>query len=150
MAGLSAAAGVIHLAMVPVHADGGLLEPLGFAAVGWFQLAIAAVIHFAFAPDHFAAQTSHGMFFMVVAWVQVAIALSVALGKAPSRLAPLLGALFNLGVLGAWITSRTVGIDGPAVDRTGTRTKANQTRHGCITVPARRSGYWRTGPGVGR
>ena len=42
------------------------------------------------------------------------------------------------------------GIDGPAVDRTGTRTKANQTSHGCITVPARRSGYWRTGPGVGR
>ncbi len=44
VAGLSAAAGVIHLAMVPVHADGGLLDPLGFAAVGWFQLAIAAVI----------------------------------------------------------------------------------------------------------
>jgi hypothetical protein len=44
VAGLSAGAGVIHLAMVPVHADGGLLDPLGFAAVGWFQLAIAAVI----------------------------------------------------------------------------------------------------------
>ena len=44
VAGLSAGAGVIHLAMVPVHAGSGLLDPLGFAAFGWFQLAIAAII----------------------------------------------------------------------------------------------------------
>jgi hypothetical protein len=35
---------VIHIAMVPAHAGGGLLEPLGFAAVAWFQLTVAAVV----------------------------------------------------------------------------------------------------------
>jgi hypothetical protein len=44
LAGLSAGAGVIHFAMVPGHADGGLLEPLGFAVVGWFQLVVAAAV----------------------------------------------------------------------------------------------------------
>ena len=43
-AGASAAAGVIHLAMAPVHADAGLTDPLGFAVVGWFQLTVAALI----------------------------------------------------------------------------------------------------------
>ena len=55
VAGLSAGAGVIHLAMVPVHAGGGLLDPLGFAAFGWFQLAIAAVIPASIAPPTTAA-----------------------------------------------------------------------------------------------
>ena len=44
VAGLSAAAGGIHLAMVPSHAGDSLLDPVGFAAVGWFQLVVAAVI----------------------------------------------------------------------------------------------------------
>ncbi len=44
VAGLSAAAGVIHLIQVPAHAGGTLLDPIGFAAVGWFQLMVAAVI----------------------------------------------------------------------------------------------------------
>ncbi|MCU1358536.1 MAG: hypothetical protein JWM89_3954 [Acidimicrobiales bacterium] len=44
VAGCSVAAAVIHFAMVPVHAGSGLTDPLGFAIVGWFQLAIAAVI----------------------------------------------------------------------------------------------------------
>lgn len=44
VAGLSAAAGVIHLIEVPAHAGGSLLDPIGFAAFGWFQLLVAAVI----------------------------------------------------------------------------------------------------------
>jgi hypothetical protein len=32
------------MAMVPVHAGNGLLDPLGFAAVAWFQLAVAALV----------------------------------------------------------------------------------------------------------
>lgn len=44
VAGLSAAAGVIHLVQVPAHAGGTLLDPIGFAAVGWFQIIVAAVI----------------------------------------------------------------------------------------------------------
>ncbi len=44
VAGCSAAAGVIHLAMVPSHAGGDLLDPLGFAVVGWFQLVVAGLV----------------------------------------------------------------------------------------------------------
>ncbi len=44
IAGLCAAAGVIHFAMVPSHAGGSLIDPLGFAMVGWFQLAIAGIV----------------------------------------------------------------------------------------------------------
>src|SRR6188472_3450522 len=43
VAGLSAAAGVIHFAMVPAHAEN-LTDALGFAVVGWFQLLVAGVI----------------------------------------------------------------------------------------------------------
>lgn len=45
LAGLMAGAGIIHLVMVPIHAGGSsLLDPLAFAAAGWFQLAVAAAI----------------------------------------------------------------------------------------------------------
>ena len=43
VAGLSAAAGVIHFAMVPSHSEN-LTDALGFALVGWFQLIVAGVI----------------------------------------------------------------------------------------------------------
>jgi hypothetical protein len=39
MAALSLAAGGIHLAMVPSHWGGSAVEGIGFAAVGWFQVA---------------------------------------------------------------------------------------------------------------
>jgi hypothetical protein len=42
VAGLSTGAAVIHFAMVPVHAGGSLIDPLGFAIAGWFQLFVAA------------------------------------------------------------------------------------------------------------
>jgi hypothetical protein len=41
LATLSAAAGVIHLVMVPTHWGESVVEGLGFALAGWFQLAIA-------------------------------------------------------------------------------------------------------------
>jgi hypothetical protein len=44
VAGLSAGAGVIHFAMVPVHASTGWQEPLAFALAGWFQLLTAGLI----------------------------------------------------------------------------------------------------------
>lgn len=44
VAGLSAAAGAIHFAMVPGHAGGSLVDPVGFAVVGWFQLLVAGAI----------------------------------------------------------------------------------------------------------
>lgn len=44
LAGLMAGSGVIHLAMAPAHAGGDLIDPLGFALAGWFQLGIAAMV----------------------------------------------------------------------------------------------------------
>ena len=43
VAGLSAGAAVIHFAMVPAHGGGNLIDPLGFAVAGWFQLCIAGL-----------------------------------------------------------------------------------------------------------
>jgi hypothetical protein len=44
LAALSAAAGAIHLVMVPSHWGESLAEGLGFAITGWLQLAFAALI----------------------------------------------------------------------------------------------------------
>lgn len=44
LACLLASAGVIHLAMVPSHADEWLAEGIGFAVAGWLQLTLAALI----------------------------------------------------------------------------------------------------------
>jgi hypothetical protein len=44
LAALSAGAGVIHLAMVPSHWGESVAEGLGFAAVGWLQVAFAVVV----------------------------------------------------------------------------------------------------------
>lgn len=41
LAGLSAAAGAIHLAMVGAHAESSLVDGLAFAAAGWAQLGLA-------------------------------------------------------------------------------------------------------------
>lgn len=44
LAALSAGAGVVHLAMAPVHAGSSTVEGVGFALSGWFQLIAAAAI----------------------------------------------------------------------------------------------------------
>jgi hypothetical protein len=44
LAGLSTGAGVIHIAMTPIHAGSAWQEALGFAAAGWFQLVTAAIV----------------------------------------------------------------------------------------------------------
>lgn len=44
LAGLMAAAGTVHLAMVPAHVGDSLLDPVAFAVVGWFQLGVAALL----------------------------------------------------------------------------------------------------------
>jgi hypothetical protein len=44
LAGLMGGAGLIHLVMVPEHAGGGSwIDPVGFAVVGWLQIALAVV-----------------------------------------------------------------------------------------------------------
>ncbi len=44
LAGLFAGAGLIHIAMVPVHASGPLMDPLLFAVAGLIQLGFAAAL----------------------------------------------------------------------------------------------------------
>src|SRR5687768_7125767 len=44
LATLSAAAGVIHLVMVPSHIDEWAAEGAAFAAAGWFQLGVAVLL----------------------------------------------------------------------------------------------------------
>lgn len=44
LAGLSAGAGAVHLAMVPSHMESSAVEGLGFAAVGWFQVVTAVLL----------------------------------------------------------------------------------------------------------
>lgn len=66
----------------------------------------AALLHAAFAPGHFAETWSHGLAFAVMAWLQLALA--VALVAFPSRRVFALG-LLNLGIIGLWVMSRTIG-----------------------------------------
>src|SRR5437868_12851894 len=66
----------------------------------------AALLHAAFAPGHFAETWSHGLAFAVMAWLQLALA--VALVAFPSRRVFALG-LLNLGFIGIWVMSRTIG-----------------------------------------
>ena len=47
LAALSAAAGVIHLVMVPSHMAESTVEGIGFAVAGWSQLVIAALVFIA-------------------------------------------------------------------------------------------------------
>lgn len=70
----------------------------------------AGVIHAAFIGPHLSEQLTHGIFFAVVTVVQVLS--GIALCRRPNR--PLLtgAALFNLGVIGVWVVSRTIGISG--------------------------------------
>ena len=72
----------------------------------------AAVIHFAFAPDHLAEQTSHGVFFLVAGWAQLSGAAALAFRWTPQRAWLLGSAVFNLGVAGLWLLSRTAGLPG--------------------------------------
>jgi len=70
----------------------------------------AAAIHFAFAPVHLEENQVHGLFFLVIAWLQVGWAFAVS--RRPSRLTFRLGIVLNLSILGVWLMSRTVGING--------------------------------------
>ena len=66
----------------------------------------AALLHAAFAPGHFSETWSHGLAFALFAWLQLALA--VALIAYPSRKVFALG-LLNVGIIGVWVMSRTIG-----------------------------------------
>lgn len=68
----------------------------------------AAAIHFSVMPGHWTEWALAGAFFGVVAWLQVAWA--VALLQTRSHEVVVLGMLGQLGVVGTWVASRTVGM----------------------------------------
>lgn len=71
-------------------------------------LAGAGLIHLAMVPTHAGASTIDGVGLAVMGWVQLVLA--VTLVTRPSRMALAVGTVFNLGVLGVWAWSRTVGL----------------------------------------
>ena len=93
----------------------------------------AAAMHFAFAPAHLATSSVHGGFFLVVAWLQIAWAAAVA--WRPSRAVYRLGVLLNVAVIGVWIASRTVGINGEA-EAVGLPDAAASILEGLVVVGA--------------
>lgn len=68
VAALSAAAGVIHFAMIPGHSDS-TIEPILFALAGWFQLGVAALIVARKGSKTLYAVTAAGTLAILVAWV---------------------------------------------------------------------------------
>jgi hypothetical protein len=68
----------------------------------------AAVVHFAYSPAHMAEYWLYGLFFIASAWLQLAWAVTVVIQ--PRRWVLACGALLNLGVIGVWALSRTVGV----------------------------------------
>jgi hypothetical protein len=68
----------------------------------------AAGIHFGVMGEHAGVSWTHGLFFAAVAWAQLGFA--AAWLFRPSRLVAVSTVVFQLGVLGVWVVSRTAGI----------------------------------------
>jgi hypothetical protein len=69
----------------------------------------AAAIHFVMAPSHIGQSSVEGSGFVVAGWAQVGLAVAVLVW--PRRRGLLLAAvLLSVGLIGAWIVSRTAGL----------------------------------------
>lgn len=68
---------------------------------------LCAVIHFAVAGTHFQEYWAFGVFMVVAAWLQLAWAIAVT--ARPSRAVLAAGAALNVGVVGVYVITRTVG-----------------------------------------
>jgi hypothetical protein len=87
--------------------------------VRWLAAALSvasAAIHYGYAPHHLQADWAHGWFFVLIATAQLGFAFLVV--TRPTRLLWFLGAVLNIGIIGTWVVSRTVGLPfGPQVLR---------------------------------
>jgi hypothetical protein len=72
----------------------------------------AAVVHFGYAQVHLNEEASHGAFFLVAGWAQLMLALGLGLRAKPRRVWTAASVVVNLGILGVWLVSRTVGVPG--------------------------------------
>jgi hypothetical protein len=79
----------------------------------------AAVIHFAYAQVHLDEEASHGAFFLGAGWVQLVLALGLGLRARPRRLWTAASVAVNLGIVGVWVVSRTVGVPGSDPESVG-------------------------------
>jgi hypothetical protein len=68
---------------------------------------VTAVIHFAVAGEHFQEYWVFGVFMLVVAWLQLTWAIAAV--TKPSQMLLWAGAIMNLGIVGIYIVTRTVG-----------------------------------------
>ena len=68
----------------------------------------AAGFHFGAMGDHSGVSWTHGLFFAAAAWTQVGI--GVLLLFKPSRRVVVAGIVANVGILGLWVLTRTVGL----------------------------------------
>jgi hypothetical protein len=89
-------------------------QPAGYTTSETVVLLIAGVafmgglIHIGAAVDHFREFPLYTLAFAVLAAVQMAWAAMIL--RRPSRRVLLFGCAFNLGVIGLWVASRTIGV----------------------------------------
>lgn len=77
---------------------------------------LCAVIHFVVAGSHYQEYWLFGVFMVVVGWLQLVWA--VAITTRPSRLLLAAGAAVNVGVIGVYVVTRTLGdVLGPTPDQ---------------------------------
>ena len=68
----------------------------------------AAGFHFGAMGEHSGVSWTHGLFFAAAAWTQVGV--GILLLFRPSRGVVVAGIVANIGILGLWVLTRTVGL----------------------------------------
>jgi hypothetical protein len=108
---LASGAGLPGVRLVPASEQTVVAEQrplwLPLAVVG---AAAAAGVHAAFGPAHFREGTMLGLFFAASALAQISWSVAVVVRATPGLLR--LGVVGNIGLVGLWLTTRTVGLPG--------------------------------------
>jgi hypothetical protein len=100
-------------------AAGGLWDLGRWSALAAVAMVGAGIVHFAYAPMHLDEELSHGLFFLVTGWLQLVLAVALVTRIRPRQLWLGATALVNLGVIGTWVVSRTVGVPGSEAEAVG-------------------------------
>lgn len=103
----------------PSATGGGLWDLGRWSALAAVAMVGAGIVHFAYAPMHLDEELSHGLFFLAAGWLQVVLALALVTRIRPRQLWLGATALVNLGIIGVWVVSRTVGVPGSEAEAVG-------------------------------